>query len=534
MASLKHKIIRAIDPPLCGALRGANIPDPTSVIAVMPQSPAPIRLRCPHGHASTTPREELLHVLSPSTRTAAQDAAHADWIGLELTLAMDVRLVCIGRRNSNRLRRHRRRHRPAAPRLPPPPAMLRAFRVARAASSLLARCPARSPSVRALGLSWRPFASQPLPVPAMGESITEGTVAEWLVNDGQGVTEDQVLVQLETDKIVVDVRAERPGVFLERTAEEGEVVAVGAQLGLIDYEATAPAEAPSAEAPPAEEPPAEEPPAQSPPAEAPPTQAPPAPAHEPEPVGQSEPIAVYPPRNMTDSGERRVKMTRMRKRIAERLKEAQNTAAMLTTFNEMDMSALIDLRKEFKDAFLKRHGAKLGFMSAFVKACTVALLEQPEVNAFIDGDDIVYRDYVDISVAVSTPKGLVVPAVRGCENMNFATIEKTIVSLGERARSGELTLEEMQGGTFTISNGGVFGSLLSTPILNMPQSAILGMHIIQKRPVVVDDQVVIRPMMYVALSYDHRLIDGREAVTFLRRVKTLIEDPRRLLLEIDI
>lgn len=237
---------------------------------------------------------------------------------------------------------------------------------------------------------------------------------------------------------------------------------------------------------------------------------------------------------MTDGGERRVKMTRMRKRIAERLKEAQNTAAMLTTFNEMDMSALIDLRKEFKDAFLKRHGAKLGFMSAFVKACTVALLEQPEVNAFIDGDDIVYRDYVDISVAVSTPKGLVVPAVRGCENMNFATIEKTIVSLGERARSGELTLEEMQGGTFTISNGGVFGSLLSTPILNMPQSAILGMHIIQKRPVVVDDQVVIRPMMYVALSYDHRLIDGREAVTFLRRVKTLIEDPRRLLLEIDI
>jgi 2-oxoglutarate dehydrogenase E2 component (dihydrolipoamide succinyltransferase) len=224
----------------------------------------------------------------------------------------------------------------------------------------------------------------------------------------------------------------------------------------------------------------------------------------------------------------------MRKRIAERLKEAQNTAAMLTTFNEIDMAALMDLRSEYKDAFEKKHGAKLGYMSAFVKASTVALQEQPEVNAFIDDGDIIYRDYVDVSVAVSTPKGLFVPAIRGCENMNFAAIEKTIVALGDRARKGELTVEEMQGGTFTISNGGVFGSLLSTPIINMPQSAILGMHIIQKRPVVVKDQIVIRPMMYVALSYDHRLIDGREAVTFLRRVKTLIEDPRRLLLEIDI
>lgn len=367
-------------------------------------------------------------------------------------------------------------------------------------------------------LHFRGLASQPLPVPEMGESIREGTVAEWLVAAGQGVNEDEIIVQLETDKIVVDVRAERSGVLVERTAAEGEVVAVGEQLGLIDYEAQAAANAApnvkeavqaAVPQPVPEEQPKEEP----------------APA---------QPLKVDPPRNLTDSGERRVTMTRMRKRIAERLKEAQNTAAMLTTFNEMDMSALIDLRKEYKDAFEKRHGAKLGFMSAFVKACTVALQEQPEVNGFIDGDDIVYRDYVDISVAVSTPKGLVVPAVRGCENMNFAMIEKTILSLGERARSGDLTLEEMQGGTFTISNGGVFGSLLSTPILNMPQSAILGMHIIQKRPVVVNDQIVIRPMMYVALSYDHRLIDGREAVTFLRRIKTLIEDPRRLLLEIDI
>ncbi|KAI0563550.1 2-oxoglutarate dehydrogenase E2 component [Gracilaria domingensis] len=408
--------------------------------------------------------------------------------------------------------------------------MLRAFRVARFASRLLDRCPPRAFPPRSA--QWRALASQPLAVPHMGESITEGTVAEWLVDAGQGVAEDQVLVQLETDKIIVDVRAEKTGVLVERTAEEGEIVAVGAQLGLIDYDKSgASSAAPQTEAAPI---PAVEPPQPEQPA---------SPEPEPEPVSvpspqptqdKSEPIEVLPPGSMTDSGERRVKMTRMRKRIAERLKEAQNTAAMLTTFNEMDMSALIDLRKEFKEAFEKRHGAKLGFMSAFVKACTVALQEQPEVNAFIDGDDIVYRDYVDISVAVSTPKGLVVPAVRGCENMNFATIEKTIVSLGERARSGELTLEEMQGGTFTISNGGVFGSLLSTPILNMPQSAILGMHIIQKRPVVVNDQVVIRPMMYVALSYDHRLIDGREAVTFLRRVKTLIEDPRRLLLEIDI
>lgn len=393
----------------------------------------------------------------------------------------------------------------------------------------------------------RMLASQPLPVPDMGESIREGTVAEWLVKDGQGVSEDQIIVQLETDKIVVDVRAEKDGVLVERSVEEGEVVEVGAQLGLIDYDAVAskeeekddkqqergeekqetasasePAEQQSEEP---EEEPDEEPDEE-------PTEKP---ADKPtEKPKEQKPLKVDPPKNMTDSGERRVKMTRMRKRIAERLKEAQNTAAMLTTFNEMDMSALIDLRREFKEAFEKRHGAKLGFMSAFVKACTVALQEQPEVNAFIDGDDIVYRDYVDISVAVSTSKGLVVPAVRGCENMNFATIEKTIVSLGERAKTGELTLEEMQGGTFTISNGGVFGSLLSTPILNMPQSAILGMHIIQKRPVVVDDQIVIRPMMYAALSYDHRLIDGREAVTFLRRVKTLIEDPRRLLLEIDI
>lgn len=419
----------------------------------------------------------------------------------------------------------------------------------------------RSPSI---GVFVRTLAAKSLPVPEMGESIREGTVAEWHVDEGEGVKEDQVLVQLETDKIVVDVRAESSGVLVERTASEGDVVAVGEQLGLIDYEATA---EPSSSSENLESTTDSKPDGQksSPkvtesskdsekdsekasereqqsesvskkqekdsqtPSDKPKERTKSSPQRE-----KGKPVEVSPPRNLTDSGERRVTMTRMRKRIAERLKEAQNTAAMLTTFNEVDMSALMDLRSEYKDVFEKRHGARLGYMSAFVKACTVALQEQPEVNGFIDGDDIVYRDYVDISVAVSTPKGLVVPALRGCENMNFAAIEKTIASLGERARTGELTLEEMQGGTFTISNGGVFGSLLSTPILNMPQSAILGMHIIQKRPVVIDNQVVIRPMMYVALSYDHRLIDGREAVTFLRRVKNLIEDPRRLLLEVDL
>lgn len=371
----------------------------------------------------------------------------------------------------------------------------------------------------------RLFSAQPatdafeVSVPEMGESISEGTIAEWLVAPGEAVEEDQIIAALETDKVTVEVRAERAGVLVERFCEEGETVAVGQRMATIDPSAmpSVKSAVPSSTTPTVEisDEPAEDP--------APKKEAP-----------LTPPNPVQASLNLSESGERRVGVSRMRKRIAERLKEAQNTAAILTTFNEADMSALMDLRKEYKEAFEKKHGAKLGFMSAFVKASTVALMEQPEVNGFIDGEDIVYRDYVDISVAVSTPKGLVVPAVRGCENMNFAQIEKTILSLGERAKTGDLGLAEMQGGTFTISNGGVFGSLLSTPILNMPQSAILGMHKIQKRPVVVDDEIVIRPMMYLALSYDHRLIDGREAVTFLRRVKTLIEDPRRLLLEIDL
>lgn len=368
-------------------------------------------------------------------------------------------------------------------------------------------------------------------VPEMGESITEGTVAAWLVEDGQAVEQDEIVVQIETDKVTVDVRAPSEGMLVKQKAAVGETVAVGQPLAVMRLGAAAAAESSTKKTPKA--------PAQ----EAAPAAAATEAALE---AGEASPAATAPPAatepvpvppqkqiNLSESGERRVKMTRMRKRIADRLKEAQNTAAMLTTFNEVDMSALIDLRNEYKDAFEKRHGVKLGFMSPFIKAATVALQEQPEVNAFIDGDDIVYRDYVDVSVAVSTPTGLVVPVLRSCEKMGFAEIEKTITNLGTRARGGQLGIDEMQGGTFTISNGGVFGSLLSTPIINMPQSAILGMHIIQKRAMVVGNEIQIRPMMYLALSYDHRLIDGREAVTFLRRMKRLVEDPRRLLLEVD-
>lgn len=407
-------------------------------------------------------------------------------------------------------------------------------------------------------------AGEPLNVPEMGESISEGTIVGFLKDAGEEVDEDDIIAQIETDKITVDVRTPKAGVVTDILAKDGDVVKVGQPIANIDYSKEAIASTRASKGASSDQKDESSNKVKSDPMHSGHSQGKgndldqggverEAKGRKDEVTGMASsteskstrtkfgnddsrkvPIKVEPVLNRSETGERRIAMTRMRKRIAERLKEAQNTAAMLTTFNEMDMSALMDLRHEYKDAFEKKHGAKLGFMSAFVKACTVALLEQPEVNAFIDGSDIVYRDYVDISVAVSTPKGLVVPAIRGCENLNFASIEKTIVSLGDRARKGEITIEEMQGGTFTISNGGVFGSLLSTPIINMPQSAILGMHIIQKRPVVVNDQVTIRPMMYVALSYDHRLIDGREAVTFLRRVKTLIEDPRRLLLEIDI
>ncbi|OSX71547.1 hypothetical protein BU14_0523s0014 [Porphyra umbilicalis] len=402
-------------------------------------------------------------------------------------------------------------------------------RVAAVGRSAAATAASAAATARPRSLSVAAGPEDTLTVPEMGESITEGTVAAWLVEDGQAVEEDEIVVQIETDKVTVDVRAPSAGLLVKQKAEVGETVAVGQPLAVLRLGAAAAAEAAPAKA--------AAPEADDAPAAAPEAATPAEPVHGAKAAPGSKEAVPSPPQqqiNLSESGERRVKMTRMRKRIADRLKEAQNTAAMLTTFNEVDMSALIDLRNEYKEAFEKRHGVKLGFMSPFIKAATVALEEQPEVNAFIDGDDIVYRDYVDVSVAVSTPTGLVVPVLRSCEKMSFAEIEKTIANLGTRAREGKLGIDDMQGGTFTISNGGVFGSLLSTPIINMPQSAILGMHIIQKRAMVIGNEIQIRPMMYLALSYDHRLIDGREAVTFLRRMKRLVEDPRRLLLEVDV
>ena len=386
-------------------------------------------------------------------------------------------------------------------------------------------------------------------------------MAKWLRNVGDAIAADEPLVELETDKVTVEVNAPASGTLSEIKVDAGATVEVGALLGSL-AEGAAPAKKPAAAAAaPAK--------AASPaPAPAKPAAAPAAPtaAKDPGPAArklmaetgaapaagtgkdgrvtkgdvlaalQSKPAAPQPaqaPRAPRALGEReeRVKMTRLRKRIAERLKEAQNTAAMLTTFNECDMSAVMALRDRYKDGFEKKHGVKLGFMSFFVKASILALREIPSVNAEIDGDDIIYKNHYDIGVAVSAPQGLVVPVVRDADAMGFAEIEKAIGELGKKARDGKLSIDELTGGTFTISNGGIFGSLMSTPILNPPQSAILGMHKIQPRPVAIGDKVEVRPMMYLALSYDHRIIDGREAVTFLVRVKECIEDPQRLILD---
>jgi len=389
-------------------------------------------------------------------------------------------------------------------------------------------------------------------VPTLGESVTEATVAKWFKGVGEAVAADEPLVELETDKVTVEVPAASAGTISEISAAEGDTVEVGALLGAIAEGAGPKASAPAAAKPaPAK---AAEP--------APRAPAPPAPAPAAAPAGQSpavrrlsaehgvDPASVQGtgkggrvtkgdmlariqegPAQDASPREERVRMTRLRKRIAERLKEAQNTAAMLTTFNEVDMSALMKTRADYRDSFEKKHGVRLGFMSFFAKASVVALRELPAVNAEIDGDEIVYKNYYDIGVAVSAPQGLVVPVLRDVESMSFADIEKTIAAYGAKARDGKLEMEDLTGGTFTISNGGVFGSLLSTPIINPPQSAILGMHKIEKRPVVVGDDVVVRPMMYLAMSYDHRIIDGREAVTFLVRVKECIEDPQRILLD---
>uniref|UniRef100_A0A9J8DBL9 Dihydrolipoyllysine-residue succinyltransferase component of 2-oxoglutarate dehydrogenase complex, mitochondrial n=1 Tax=Cyprinus carpio carpio TaxID=630221 RepID=A0A9J8DBL9_CYPCA len=365
--------------------------------------------------------------------------------------------------------------------------------------------------------------------PAFAESVTEGDV-RWEKAVGDTVSEDEVVCEIETDKTSVQVPSPAAGVIEELLVPDGGKVEGGTPLFRLKKGAGAAKTTAAAAAPP---PAAETPPPPAPPA-APvggpiPTSMPPVPPVPAQPI-QSKPGQE----DAVHSAEAEiVKMNRMRLRIAQRLKEAQNTCAMLTTFNEVDMSNITEMRKQYKDAFLKKHGIKLGFMSAFVKAAAYALTDQPAVNAVIDDStkEIVYRDYVDISVAVATPKGLVVPVIRGVEGMSFADIEKTINELGEKARKNELAVEDMDGGTFTISNGGVFGSMFGTPIINPPQSAILGMHGIFDRPVAIAGKVEIRPMMYVALTYDHRLIDGREAVTFLRKIKSVVEDPRELLLD---
>merc|ERR1712117_69645 len=395
--------------------------------------------------------------------------------------------------------------------------------------------------------------------PAFADSISEGDV-RWEKQVGDTVAEDDVLCEIETDKTSVPVPSPAAGVIQELLVEDGATVSPGTKLLKLKLGAAgAPkpkAAAPAAEAPAPPPPAAAAPPPPPPPPPAaaaapipttppppPPMQAapkkvtpPPAPMP-PRPAAGAAPVVRMPPADPTSAiagtrSEHRVKMNRMRQKIASRLKEAQNTNAMLTTFNELDMSNVMQLRKENQDAFVKKHGIKMGFMSAFVKASAYALTKQPTVNAVIDGQEVIYRDYVDISVAVATPKGLVVPVLRNAEGMSYADIEKGIAALGQKAKNNELAVEDMDGGTFTISNGGVFGSLFGTPIINPPQSAILGMRGVFERPVVRNGQVVIRPMMYIALTYDHRLVDGREAVTFLRTIKSAVEDPRVMLMDL--
>ena len=370
-----------------------------------------------------------------------------------------------------------------------------------------------------------------VPVPVMGESITQGVLAKWMVGTGAAVKADEVVASIETDKVTVEVRSPSSGVIVETFAAEGDEVNVGNPLFTI--RALAPGEAPAAAAA-APKAAAAAPKAASTPAAAPAAAKSPAPA-----ASAPAKVTTMPtdpaPVATGDRSETRVKMTRMRLRIAQRLKEAQNTTAMLTTLQEVDMTNLIAMRNRHKEAFEKIHGVKLGFMSAFVTASTKALVEIPAVNGVIDEttNEIVYRNYCDVSVAVASPAGLVVPVLRNTEKMNFADVEKTIGMYGAKAKAGALALEDMTGGTFTISNGGVFGSLFGTPILNLPQSAILGMHATKMRAVVDEKgQVVARPMMYMALTYDHRLVDGREAVTFLKSVQNKIEDPTRLLLDL--
>jgi 2-oxoglutarate dehydrogenase E2 component (dihydrolipoamide succinyltransferase) len=410
-------------------------------------------------------------------------------------------------------------------------------------------------------------------VPTLGESVTEATIGRWFKKAGDAVAVDEPLVELETDKVTIEVPAPSAGTLGEIAANDGDTVAVGALLGMINdgaagaKAAPAPAAAKPAAAPPP--PPAAAPAPAA--AKAPPSDAPLAPsvrklsaesgldastvpgsgkdgrltkgdmlaaiekaASAPTPVSQpAAAVQVRAPSPADDAArEERVRMTRLRQTIARRLKDVQNTAAMLTTFNEVDMSHIMAMRAQYKDVFEKKHGTKLGFMGFFTKACVQALKDIPAVNAEIDGTDLIYKNYYHIGIAVGTDKGLVVPVVRDCDHKSISDIEKSIADFGHRARDGQLKIDEMQGGTFTITNGGIYGSLMSTPILNAPQSGILGMHKIQDRPMAVGGKIEIRPMMYLALSYDHRVIDGKEAVTFLVRVKESLEDPARLVLDL--
>ncbi|MCP1269910.1 2-oxoglutarate dehydrogenase complex dihydrolipoyllysine-residue succinyltransferase [Acetobacter cerevisiae] len=400
-------------------------------------------------------------------------------------------------------------------------------------------------------------------VPTLGESVTTATVAKWLKKAGDTVAADEPIVELETDKVSVEVPAPQAGVLGTEVAKVGDEVEVGALLTTLEPGAAGAAK-PAAKAAPAASAPAPAPAPKAAPASAPAVDAAAAlPAarkimaenglstgqlgagtgkdgritkgdvlgflSQP-PVAQA-PAAPKPARN-DDPREERVKMTRLRRTIARRLKDAQNTAAILTTFNEVDLSEAMALRKEYQDAFVKKHGVKLGFMSIFSRAVIAALKEFPAINAEIDGDDVIYRDFVNLGIAVGGPNGLVVPVIKNADKLGYAEIEKTIAGFGKAAREGTLKIDDLAGGTFSITNGGIYGSLLSTPILNAPQSGILGMHAIQERPVAVNGQVVIRPMMYTALSYDHRIVDGKEAVSFLVRIKQNVEDPRRLLIDV--
>ncbi|KAI3768987.1 hypothetical protein L6452_00083 [Arctium lappa] len=363
-------------------------------------------------------------------------------------------------------------------------------------------------------------------VPFMGESISDGTLATFLKKPGDRVEIDEPIAQVETDKVTIDVASPEAGIIQEFVGKEGDTVEPGTKVAVISKSAVG-AAAPSEKASDSQPSPPAEKVEKKTKVDTTPVVEKPKPASPPPPkTSASEP--QLPPKER----ERRVLMTRLRKRVATRLKDSQNTFALLTTFNEVDMTNLMKLRSEYKDAFYEKHGVKLGLMSGFVKAAVSGLQNQPVINAVIDVDDIIYRDYIDISIAVGTPKGLVVPVIRNAETMNFSEIEKEINNLAKKANSGTISIDEMAGGSFTISNGGVYGSLLSTPIINPPQSAILGMHSIVNKPMVIGGNIVPRPMMYIALTYDHRLIDGREAVFFLRRIKDVVEDPRRLLLDI--